>query len=122
VQRDPQALARLIDRLGITYMQVGTFVHQLLSIFCFHLHIYIISDPNEIKTKHTHTQATPATLELLTAGAALDDDERGWAPPSRLTLLVGGEAYRPSLLPLARTASAVFNGYGACMRGCKPFV
>lgn len=46
------------------------------------------------------------------AAAALDDDERGWAPPSRLTLLVGGEAYRPSLLPLARTARAVFNGYG----------
>ena len=35
-----------------------------------------------------------------------------WTPSSSLTILCGGEAFRPSLLPLARTAKAIYNGYG----------
>ena len=49
-------------------------------------------------------QATPTTFEMLLA--------TGWRGDSSLDLLVGGEAFRPSLLPLLGTCRSIRNVYG----------
>lgn len=113
----------LPDRRTGDHVHAGTFLVCCMCFVCCHanksmahspspppssLTLYTLTHPNP-KPKKTK-QATPATLELM--ATALN-----WQPPSRLTILCGGEAFRPSLLPLARTARAVFNGYGACVCG-----
>ena len=49
-------------------------------------------------------QATPTTYEMLLAV--------GWKGRDDIQLLVGGEAFRPSLLPLVQNCHSTFNIYG----------
>jgi len=49
-------------------------------------------------------QATPTTYEMLLAV--------GWKARADINLLVGGEAFRPSLLPLVLNSNAMYNLYG----------
>jgi amino acid adenylation domain-containing protein len=49
-------------------------------------------------------QATPTTFEMLLA--------TGWRGDPTLSLLVGGEAFRPSLLPMVAASRSVRNVYG----------
>lgn len=49
-------------------------------------------------------QATPTTYEMLLAV--------GWKGRADIQLLVGGEAFRPSLLPLVLNCHSMFNLYG----------
>ena len=54
--------------------------------------------------KVTVVQATPTTFEMFLA--------TGWTGDSNIDFLVGGETFRPSLLPLARSCRSVRNVYG----------
>ena len=49
-------------------------------------------------------QATPTTYEMLMAA--------GFSGNAHIQLLIGGEAFRPSLMPLVPICKAVFNVYG----------
>ena len=49
-------------------------------------------------------QATPTTFEMLLA--------TGWKGDAQLDLLIGGEAFRPTLLPLVAPSRSVRNVYG----------
>ena len=49
-------------------------------------------------------QATPTAFEMLLAA--------GWSGDAKVDLLVGGEAFRPSLLPLVAGSRSVRNVYG----------
>lgn len=54
--------------------------------------------------KVTVFQATPTTYEMMLA--------TGWTGDERVKFLVGGEAFRPTILPLARKCSDLLNVYG----------
>jgi non-ribosomal peptide synthetase component F len=56
------------------------------------------------RTRVTVFQATPTTYELMLA--------TGWAGDMKIDFLVGGEAFRPSLLPLIGACRSLRNVYG----------
>lgn len=57
-----------------------------------------------IKSKITLVQATPTTFEMLLS--------TGWKGDISIDFLVGGEAFRPSILPIAQNAKSLRNVYG----------
>eukprot|EP01041_Mallomonas_annulata_P015829 gene15829-33383_t len=52
----------------------------------------------------TVMQATPTTFEMMLA--------TGWTGDKNIDLLIGGEAFRPSLIPLITASKSVRNVYG----------
>ena len=54
--------------------------------------------------KVTIFQATPTTYEMLLA--------TGWTGDSSIDFLIGGEAFRPSVLPIANNCASMRNVYG----------
>ena len=109
-------------------LQVGTHSRVLgLTTFCFDISmlelllpllrggILVLANQTSQKNpfrlldiiKHhgvTVVQATPTTFEMFLA--------TGWTGDPNIDFLIGGEAFRPSLLPLARTCGSVRNVYG----------
>eukprot|EP00981_Chlorochromonas_danica_P002495 scaffold474_cov169-Ochromonas_danica.AAC.30 len=60
----------------------------------------------ELMESHSVTifQATPTTYEMMLA--------TGWTGDEKVHFLVGGEAFRPSLLPIAQKCASFLNVYG----------